>query len=126
MTQTTNPRQSSIPRSEAQLVRAIDNGDVIRIAYLGSDSYNSKWTVYAGEKNGRDRYLFQKKAGHEGDADLVEIHEAERRTNQYDSDLGVILNSLYERTNFVGPVIPSHREEYEELSSKLKEAGLWH
>ena len=122
----TQPRPF-IPSGESQLVEAIREDGIIKISYSGTmDNFESQWTIYDGEKEGKDRYVAQRKATIKGDADLVVIHTTTRRTTQFDRNLGLLINHLYHDMDFVGPVLPQQREEYERLKDKLQKAGLWY
>ena len=124
--QTTAERQMWIPKSKEE-IRKAKEGDLVKVSFASDSLGNvgglvSKWTLYSGLKEGKDYFYFQKKAQYKEDKDLVVELSSKRDNQQYDRNLGVILNQFYE-TNFIGPL--RQKEKYERKVNELKEAGLW-
>lgn len=107
-----------IPISENQFLEA-SVGDKIMITLDGK----SFWTVYNGQNGGKDQFLQQWRAQDNGDPDLVFVVESDRKAHQYDRNLGVIIGSYHNQTNYVGPLRQKGR--YDDLVNRLKESEMW-
>ena len=118
-------RKSHIPKSERELME-VQEGELVKISFRddrGVNGTTSKWTRYLGFKEGKDYFEYQEPAKCEEDAPLVIIKSSQRDIQQYDITLGVVLNHLYEKTEFIGPL--RNKGIYDEEVQELKVVGIW-
>ena len=118
-------RKSHIPKSERELIE-VQEGELVKISFRDDHGVNgttSKWTRYLGFKEGKDHFEYQEPAKCEEDTPLVIIKSSQRDIQQYDITLGVVLNHLYEETEFIGPI--RNKEIYDKKVQELKDAGIW-